>query len=109
MGGTKSISLFEMVGKSLNLEVIMMRKLDFEEIQQLVQSKQSEVNLAVFAYKQQLLAQGWQEKTGRVRDAGSRKALDEALLARFRWLEEQGIVHYDEQKRVMTIANLEYL
>jgi hypothetical protein len=86
-----------------------MRKKSLVNMQSFIQASQREVNQAVFEFKQLLDAEEWNRLRQRARSTDEQRAMDEACVSRYRLLKKLGLVVYDKEKRVMTIARLDIL
>ena len=86
-----------------------MRKMSFVKMQSFIQANQREINQAVFEFKQLLDAKEWNRLRQRTRTTDEQRAMDEACVSRYRLLKKLGLVVYDKEKRVMTIARLDIL
>ena len=86
-----------------------MRKKTFAEMQAFVQAKDADMNRAVLEFRNKLDADEWNRLRQRVRSVDEQRVMDEACAARYQLLKSLGLVSYDWEKRVMTIARLDVL
>lgn len=84
--------------------VIVMRKMTLEEIESRVRAKRRETDYAVSVFRSESKTEGWNMRRTRPRNPDEIEALNQ--LARQQYLDavKNGLIQYDREKRVLTIA-----